>query len=135
MEQKDVPQDKGALGKMTREVCYATDENGKYVTSLSTGWEVKNGALDTTWKDIEGRIAVARQKVTAGEASPVLFFMEYRLMDINILKDYTGLWKWQIKKHLRPAAFNKLSQKILQRYADAFNVSIDKLKSMDIDEG
>ncbi len=135
MEQKDVPQDKGALGKMTREICYATDENGKYVTSLSTGWEVKNGALDTTWKDIEGRIATARQKVTAGEASPVLFFMEYRLMDINILKDYTGLWKWQIKKHLTPTAFNKLSQKILQKYADAFNVSIDDLKSMHIDEG
>jgi hypothetical protein len=135
MEQKNVPQDESALGKVTREVCYVTDENGNYVTDLSTGWEVKKDALDTAWKDIDGRIAAAKQKADAGEASPLLFFMEYRLMDINILSDYTGLWKWQIKRHLKPTVFNKLSQSTLQKYAEAFNVSIDSLKSMHINEG
>ena len=32
----------------------------------------------------------------------MLFFMEYRLMDLSILSDYTGFWKWQIRRHLKP---------------------------------
>jgi hypothetical protein len=135
MEQKDVPQDEGALGKMTREVCYATDEQGNYVTGLSTGWEVKKDALDTTWKNIDGRIAAASKKVADGRASPILFFMEYRLMDISILKDYTGLWGWQIKRHLKPEIFASLQEKVLQKYAEAFNISIVDLKRMHIHEG
>ena len=86
-----------ALGKITKEVCYATDSSGKYVTELSNGWEVKIDALDVAWKDVQERIAAAKQKVLNNEASPLLFFMEYRLMDLGILSDYTGFWKWQIK--------------------------------------
>jgi len=48
------------------------------------------------------------------EASPILFFIEYRLMDISILASYTGFWKWQIKKHLKPAVFNQLTEKKTQ---------------------
>jgi len=106
-----VPQDMSSLGKITKEVCYATDSSGKYVTELSSGWDVKINALDVAWKDIEERTAKAKQQVLNGEASPLLFFMEYRLMDIGILADYTGLWKWQIKRHMKPAVFNKLSDK------------------------
>jgi len=119
-----------SLGKITKEVCYATDSEGKYVTELSSGWDVKINALDVAWKDVEERIAKAKQQVLNGEASPLLFFMEYRLMDISILSDYTGFWKWQIKKHLKPDAFKKLGDKKLQRYAGVFNVSVDDLKNM-----
>lgn len=134
MKKENVPQDMGALGKVTKEVCYATDGSGKYVTQLSDGWKVKTDALDVAWKDVENRIADARQKVLNGEASPVLFFMEYRLMDIGILSDYTGFWKWQIKRHLKPEVFKRLSEKKLQKYAEAFNVSAEDLKTMTIHE-
>ena len=56
----------------------------------------------------------------------MLFFMERRLMDIGIVAGYTGFWKWQVKRHLKPAGFKKLSDKKLQRYAEAFNVSVDE---------
>ncbi|HYM94607.1 MAG TPA: hypothetical protein VET23_10740 [Chitinophagaceae bacterium] len=130
MKKEDVPQDLSSLGKITKEVCYATDNSGKYVTELSKGWEIKITALDTAWQDIEGRIAAARKKVLNGEASPLLFFMEQGLMGIGILASYTGFWKWQIKRHLKPAVFKKLSEKKLQRYAEIFNVSVDGLKNM-----
>jgi hypothetical protein len=123
-----------SLGKITKEVCYATDSSGKYVTELSSGWEVKINALDVAWKDIEERTAKARQQVLNSEASPLLFFMEYRLMDISILSDYSGFWKWQIKRHLKPEVFNKLSDKKLQKYADAFNVKVEDLKTMTVHE-
>jgi len=134
MKKENVPQDLSSLGKITKEVCYATDSNGKYVTQLSDGWDVKITALDVAWQEIEGRIAGAKQKVLNNEASPLLFFMELRLMDLGILADYTGFWKWQIKRHLKPGAFNKLSDKDLKKYAEAFNVKVDELKSMDVHE-
>ena len=133
MKKEDVPQDVSALGKITKEVCYATDSSGKYTTQLSKGWDVKITALDKAWEDIDGRIAAARQKVLDGEASPLLFFMERGIMDLSLLADYTGFWQWQIKRHLKPDVFKNLSDKKLQRYAEVFNVSVDELKSMKAD--
>jgi hypothetical protein len=134
MKKDEVPQDLGSLGKITKEVCYATDSTGKYVTELSTGWDVKTKALDVAWEDIAKRIEAAKEQVLNNHASPLLFFMEYRLMDISILADYTGFWKWQIKRHLKPAVFNKLSNQKLQKYAEAFNVKVEDLKSMTVHE-
>lgn len=134
MKKEDVPQDLSSLGKITKEVCYATDSDGRYVTELSKGWDVKITALDAAWKDIEERVADARQKVLNNQASPILFFMERRLMDLQIVAAYTGFWQWQIKRHMKPAVFDKLSQKKLQLYADAFNVTIDELKKMIVHE-
>jgi len=134
MKKKDLPQDESKLDDVTRELCYAQDEEGNYTTDLSKGWEVKAKALDVAWKDIKERTDEARSKVERGEASPVLFFMESRLMDLPILAGYTGFWQWTIKRHLKPEIFKKLSQKKLQKYADAFDVSVEELKHMRIDE-
>ena len=134
MKKDDVPQDLSSLGKITKELCYATDSSGKYVAALSQGWDVKINALDIAWEDIQKCIAAAKQKVLDKEASQLLFFMEYRLMDISILAGYTGFWKWQVKRHLKPAVFDKLSEEKLQKYAEAFNTSVADLKSMTIHE-
>ncbi len=134
MKKEDVPQDLGALGKVTKEVCYATDESGKYTTQLSDGWDVKATALDTAWQQVEERIAAAKQKVLNKEASPILFFMEKALMDIEILAGYTGFWQWQVKRHLKPDVFNTLSESKLQKYAGVFNVSLTDLKTMTVNE-
>jgi hypothetical protein len=134
MKKENVPQDMSALGKITKEVCYAVDESGRYATQLSSGWEVKKDALDVAWADINERVAAAREKVLRKEASPVLFFMEYRLMDLQLLASYTGFWQWQIKRHLKPETFNNLSEKKLQKYASAFNVSVADLKTMNVHE-
>jgi len=134
MKKEDVPQDLGSLGKITKEVCYATDAAGKYTTELSNGWEIKTNALDVTWDDINQKIAAAKEKVSRNEASPIVFFMEKNVMNIGILSSYTGFFKWQIKRHLKPAIFNNLSIKKLTRYAEVFNVSVDELKTMNVHE-
>ena len=132
MKKEDVPQDLSSLGKITKEVCYVTDNSGKYITELSRGWDIKITALNATWEDIEGRIAAAREKVSDKKASPLLFFMEQGLMDIRILASYTGFWKWQIKRHLKPDVFKNLSDKKLRRYAEVFNVSVNDFKNMNV---
>ena len=135
MKKEDIPQDPSALNKLTKEVVYAIDSSGNYTTALSTGWEVKATALDVAWKDIEERIKNAKQKVLNNEASPLLYFIELRLMDIGIVAAYTGFWKWTIKQHLKPAVFKKLSEQKLKKYAEAFNISVEELKTMNVHEG
>jgi hypothetical protein len=130
MKKEEVPQDLGSLGKITKELCYATDDSGKYTTELSQGWDVKAGALDVAWQDIEERIAAAREKVLRREASPLLYFMELKLMDIGVLAGYAGFWKWQVRRHLRPGVFKKLSARKLRRYAEVFDVSINDLYTL-----
>ena len=132
MKKEEIPQDDGALNKLTKEVVYAVDKDGNYSSELSTGWEVKSTALDLAWSDIEQRIADAKQKVINNQASPIAYFMELRLMDIGIIAAYTGFWKWTIKQHMKPSIFKKLSDKKLQQYADAFNVTVEELKTMNL---
>ena len=129
MKKKETPQDLGALGKITKELCYVVDDSGHYTTDLSNGWEVKSNALDAAWKDIEERVRLAREKVLNNQASPLLYFMELKLMDLPILAAYTGYWKWQIKRHLKPDVFAKLSDRRMRRYAEVFEVSLEDLKN------
>jgi hypothetical protein len=135
MKKSDIPQDPSALGRITKELQYAVDEQGNYVTELSNGWEVKASALDITWQDIDNSTKEAKEKVLRNEASPLLYFMQLRIMDLPTLAAYTGFWKWQIKRHLKPDVFEKLSEKKLAKYAEAFDVSVDELKTMNVHEG
>nr|WP_294788223.1 hypothetical protein [uncultured Flavobacterium sp.] len=130
MEKNNVPQDKSNLTKNNvKELLYATDENGNYTTTLSTGWEPKTIALSNSIDEINERIAEAKQQVLNSEVSPIVYFMEVNKMDLTILASYVGFWKWRVKRHFKPDVFATLSNKILQKYADTFEVSIDELKN------
>jgi hypothetical protein len=134
MNKNEVPQDQGNLSKNNvRELIYAIDEHGNYTTALSTGWEPKSIALANSLDDINERIEAARLEVKDGKASPILYFMERCKMDIGILASYVGLWKWRVKRHFQPAVFSSLSDKILQKYADAFDIAIGELKNFKAD--
>lgn len=128
MKKEEIPQDDGALGRIAKEVTYVVGEDGKYETAQSTGWDVKTDALNVAWGEVNGKIEAARQKVLNGEASPVLYFMEKKIMDLSILSAYTGFWKWTIKKHMKPSVFNKLPEEKLKKYAELFEVSVEELK-------
>jgi len=129
MKKNEVPQDEGNLSKSNmKELVYATDENGDYTTALSSGWEPKSIALSNSLEDINERIADALARVKEGKASPIVYFMERNKMDLNILAGYVNMWKWRIKKHFKPKVFAGLSDRVLQRYADAFEITLAELK-------
>lgn len=129
MKKEDVPQDQSALTGVTRDVCYVKDKDGKYTTDLSIGWQVKKQALDNAWEDINERVKEALEQVKKNEISPIVYFMELKLMDIQLLSSYTGFWKWTIKRHFKPSIFSSLSDKKLMIYAKAFDISINDLKN------
>ena len=129
MKKEEVPQDKGNLSnKNMKELVYATDENGNYTTSLSTGWEPKTIALSNSIEEINKRIELAKQQVKNGKMSPIFYFMEVNKMDLEILASYVGFWKWRVKRHFKPAVFSKLNDKILQKYATVFAIPVTELK-------
>ena len=129
MKKKDAPQDPSALDNFTTDLVYALDENGKYVPVKSRGWEVKAKALEVAWDEIDEKTKAAIEKVKNHEASPILFFMQLRIMDVGIVADYTGFWKWQVKRHLKPEVFKNMSQSKLKKYAEVFEVTIEELKN------
>jgi hypothetical protein len=129
MKKEELPQDQSPLGKITKELCYVKDEKGRYTTDLSLGWEVKKDALENAWDDIRERVEQAKQQVLKGEKSPVVYFMELKLMDIPVLSGYTGFWGFSIKRHMRPGVFRSLSDNKLEKYAKAFGITLDELKN------
>ena len=132
MKTSDVPQDKSSLETDNhKELCYAVDDKGKYTTAQSTGWKPKTIALDNTIQEINERIAKAKANVLNNETSPIEYYMELHKMDVSILASYVGLFKWQVKNHFKLKKFNKLSIKILKKYANVFEISINQLKDID----
>jgi len=128
MKNKEVPQDEGLNEGRFEDVCYALDENGKYVAVLSTGWQPKTDALLQAWEVIHEKVEQVRQQVLAGELSPIAYYMEKNLMDLKLLSDYVGLPKRKIRKHLKPDRFKKLDEEILMKYAETFGISVEMLR-------
>jgi len=132
MKKDEVPQDESNLESANfRELCYAVDDDGEYVTLNSTGWKPKTIALDNAIEVIKERIADAKQRVLAGKTSPIEYYMEVHKMDIGILASYVGFWQWRVKRHFKPHVFKRLKKKTLQKYADVFEISIEELKNIE----
>jgi hypothetical protein len=130
MKKEEVPQDSSNLASANmRELCYAVDQEGNYTTELSTGWNPKTIALDSHMQDLQMRVENAKNQIKSGTASPILYFMELKRMDLSVLSGYVGMWGWRVKRHLKPNVFKRLNHKVLQKYADTFEISIEELKN------
>ena len=131
MKKHEVPQDDEGLqeGKF-RDMCYAVDENGKYVTVLSTGWKPKNAALQQAWDEINEKVEASRLSVLEGKSSILAWYMEKNIMAIKLLSQYTGISRRKIKKHLKPSVFESLDEATLQQYAEVFNLSIEEFTNI-----
>lgn len=135
MKKEEVPQDKSFFKEEHgKELCYAVDEEGNYTTALSSGWEAKTIAIENALKEIEERIADAKQRVLDKKTSPIEYYMEVCKMEPAVLASYVGMWQWRVKRHFKPNVFKRLSKKTLQKYADAFEISIEQLKNIETDQ-
>ncbi len=128
MKSKDVPQDDANMmqGKF-REPVYSLDKDGNYTTVKSVGWNPKNEVMQEAWDVANEKIEDVKQKVIAGKLSPIAYYLEKNLMDVSLLAKYMGLWKWTVKKHLKPKNFKKLSNEVLEKYAEVFDITKEEL--------
>lgn len=133
MKEKEVPQDQiNMFNGKPADVMYAVDEEGNYVRVKSAGWEPKNEVLRQAWEEVNENVEKARKAVADGEKSPVFYFMHKNIMDVTLLAEYTGLWRWQVKRHFKPKVFRKLKERTLEKYRHAFRLaSVDTLKNFE----
>ena len=109
------------------ELCYVTDDEGNYTTRLSSGWEVKNVALEASLGRLQEQIDEAKEDAIAGRKSPIVYYMLLNRMDWAVLADAMHRWQWVIKRHAKPSVFKKLSTKTLQQYAEVFGITVEDL--------
>ena len=128
MKDKEVPQDDANMmqGKF-REPVYSLDKDGNYTVVKSVGWDPKNTVMQQAWDNINEKVEETKIKVINGKLSPIAYYMEKNIMDVGLLSKYMGLWRWTVKKHLKPKHFNKLSDSQLKQYADIFNITVEQL--------
>jgi Ni,Fe-hydrogenase maturation factor len=131
MKKEEVPQDGNNMHEGTfKQLFYATDNAGQYTPVTSVGWEPENVAMQQAWEEINARVEKAKQRVLAGEVSPVVYYMEKNIMDLALLASYVNKFQWQVKRHMKPSVFRRLSETTLQRYAVAFKISVQELKEI-----
>jgi len=128
MKQDKVPQDKENLneGKLAK-LYYATDENGHYVKVNSVGWEPETVAMRQAWEIVDNDVEEARKKVIDGKASPILYFMKKNIMTVPMVASYMGTIGLQVRLHMLPFFFTRLSRKTMEKYAFTFRIPVEEL--------
>lgn len=114
-----------------RELLYSYNENGNFEKTVGYHGEPDRVILQQAWDLFNERIEDARQKVLAGKASPVVYYMEKILADPMGLSMMAGIPIWKVKLHFKPWFFNRLSDKTLGKYAEAFNITVAQLKKVE----
>jgi hypothetical protein len=127
MKIDEIPQDNIRTLGGERKLLYALDENGRYTGATTTGWEVEEIVLLDALDDYDRKAAEARQKVLQHQVSPIEYFMYMRRMDLITLAQAMGLFRWQVKRHLKPEIFRKLDAALLQQYADLLRIPLAAL--------
>ncbi|HUR28829.1 MAG TPA: hypothetical protein VM509_11625 [Planctomycetota bacterium] len=130
MRQEDVPQDRAKAFQGRKKALYAQGEDGKYRVVPSSGWEAEEIVLDQAIEEYERAAADAFARAKAGTTSPLEYHMCQRRMDVVLLAQSTGFFRWQVKRHLRPGAFAKLSNSKRARYAEALGLEASALDQL-----
>jgi hypothetical protein len=131
MRERDVPQEGNATLAGHRKAVYATADDGKLRLVPSRGWEVEEIVTRQAVEDLERHAAQARARALSGESSPIEYHMYRARMDVELLSQVTGLWRWRVRRHLKPAGFARLPPALKLRYAEALGISSEALDRVD----
>lgn len=130
MDIDSVPQEGNATLGGHRKALYARDAQGRMVIAASRGWEAEEIVTSHAVEALQAQAEAARARAAAGLASPLEYWMYARRMDVGLLAQSTGFWRWQVRRHLRPEVFARLPAAKLQRHADALGLTIDVLRQL-----
>ena len=115
-----------------KEVFYRYDEKeGKIICTTDSHDENDRIFIQQAWDNYGERADEARKLVQAGLKSPIYYHMEKSTMELTVLAPSVGLPKWRVKRHFKPSVYKKLKESILERYAKAFELSVEDLNKLD----
>ncbi|MEZ5653713.1 MAG: hypothetical protein R3E87_24540 [Burkholderiaceae bacterium] len=128
MRSSDVPQHASTTLGGIRKSVYARRDDGRIIAVESAGWEPEETVTLQAVDVFNARTDDARRRLAAGETSSLEVWMHARRMDLATLSQSTGIWRWRVRRHIRPAAFARLSPMLLARYARALGTTPDALR-------
>ena len=106
------------------------EKDGRFTNHIGFDYIKEEEALTyDALKIVDERIEEARQNALHGKLSPIVYYMEKTWMDPMTLSRFVGRSIFAVKRHFKPKNFTKLKPEMLQKYADAFEISIDELKN------
>lgn len=130
MDVNAVPQEGNAAFAGQRKLMYARAADGRIVGVPSAGWEAEETVTLAAVDALAALTEDARQRVHAGSASPLEYWMHARRMDLALLAQSSGLWRWRVRRHLTPAGFAKLGPPLRARYAAALGIAAEALNQV-----
>jgi hypothetical protein len=131
MRERDVPQEGNATLAGHRKAVYAVADDGRLRLVPSRGWEAEEIVTRQAIDDLERHARDARARTLAGEASPLEYHMYRARMDVALLAQTTGIWRWRVRRHFNPRVFARLSPALRRRYAEALGVPIEAFGRID----
>lgn len=131
MREHDVPQEGNSTLAGHRKAVYAVADDGKLHLVPSRGWEAEEIVTRQAIDDLERRASDARARALAGKASPLEYHMYRARMDVSLLSQTAGVWRWRVRRHFDPRAFARLPRALKARYAEAMGISVEALDRVD----
>ena len=131
MREQEVPQEGNATLAGHRKAVYAVAEDGRVRLVPSSGWEVEEIVTRQAVDELERRAAEARARALSGESSPLEYHMYRARMDVELLSQATGMWRWRIRRHFRPGVFARLAPSLRRRYAEALGIAVEALEKVE----
>lgn len=132
MDILSVPQDNSSTYADNKKAIYASDSDGKIKVVGSSGWSAEEIVTKQALEDLSHHATEAYNAVKNGKKSTLYYHMYSVRMDLQVLSESTGFFKWTISKDFKPHIFDKISQKRLLVYADALGKTQAELKSLPV---
>ena len=131
MDINNVPQDDSSTYAKNKKAIYARDEDGSVKVVGSTGWSAEETVTKQALEDLQRNAAEAYCEVKKGLKSPLYYHMYAVRMDLQVLSESTGFFKWTISRDFKPNVFAKMSEKRLAVYAEAMGKTNKELKVLE----
>jgi hypothetical protein len=130
MKKTEVPQHNAKSFEGHSKALYAIDDNGQYGIVPSSGWDAEEMVLDQAIAEFEQLCQQALNRIRQGNSSTLEYHMYRCRMDETVLAQSSGFFKWQVRRHLKPSHFSRLSAQKKMRYAEALGISLQALNSL-----
>lgn len=131
MDINSVPQDNSSTYANNKKAIYARDEDGSVKVVGSSGWSAEEAVTKQALEDLQEHAAQAYCEVKNGLKAPLYYHMYAIRMDLQVLADSTGFFKWTIRRDFKPEVFAKISKKRLAGYAEAMGKTSEELKVLE----
>lgn len=131
MQKIEVPKEENKILEGHQKVMYSTDDNGDF-QRINYGSSVEEFATLVAVEEYDILKKETLENIQKEISSPIEYFMYENRMDLPTLASVVGMFQFRVKRHLKMNNFKKLNDKILAKYAQAFNIKIEELKDFKV---